>query len=810
MGRTLWQLTLFLGMILVVADASWYHCPSNCHCLSYDFVHCDLRIPMDYKFFAQLSAKTKTLSLVITGRFREALADFSNLSVLENLTLAADRQYNTYEEAVLEDAVSIFKRRDLFQNLANLRSLSISLVLRSFNSALLTPLRQLKALCFSYTYMHDFNDFINIAGTTGTHLKRVEEFQMIAAQRLVTRGTVLRLKEHIYEKLQNLTLKVLDLSNNKAVLLHQGLPAYLPYLEVFRVGALEFMIFEDTLYATACNMAEMVMHANIRELEFSFPDKTRLESTSLNVVNDRNVLLYCLQHVNISSDLCDLVNCICEGLKEPPCQPFGKTIHIHDLIISPKKGQSLGMRVPLPQSLERLVFRNYPSPLVGHPLVLSFNPLNWSNILNYVDISSNYLKFELSSKFALSGLPKLRFFNVQGDGVRFSKDTHMSDMSSLEVLLLGNNNVSFISQSDLDFLHLRNLTVLDLENCEIHYMPVNSLQLLIKLEILNLSRNILTEFDVNVANLRHLRLVNLSNNRMSTLGKDLRRQLDTLATTLDISGNPLSCFCDNIDFVTWLQSTPVQFVKKDVTTCSHPTLQFVSPWKVDVKALHRACIHFDAIMSSVGSASGMALVVTAIFVLYKRRWRIRYWLYAAKESWRQRRDQGEGMPLLTKDYTYDAFVAYSSHGEERSWVHTTLREKLENEHGLKLCMYHRDFKVGRDLAETIVEGINSSNKTLLILTPNFLRSGWCEFEVRMANEKVISERRDSMVIVIFKRLDEAGIRLPKMLARLMEKKIYIEWTDDPDGQRLFWRRLADAIKSGTCYDVFNDMCEING
>ncbi len=250
-------------------------------------------------------------------------------------------------------------------------------------------------------------------------------------------------------------------------------------------------------------------------------------------------------------------------------------------------------------------------------------------------------------------------------------------------------------------------------------------------------------------------------------------------------------------------------MRKDATKCSHPTLQFVSPWKVDVNALYRECIHFDAIASSAVSAAGMALVVTVISLLYKRRWRIRYRIHAAKENWRRRREQGEGTPLLGQKYTYDAFVAYCSSGEERCWVHTTLREKLENEHGLKLCMYHRDFKVGRDLAETIVEGINSSNKTLLVLSPNFLNSNWCEFEVRIANEKMISERRDSLVIVIFKRLDEAGTRVPKMLSRLLEKKIYIEWTDDPDGERLFWRRLVDSVKSTTSYDAFNEAAEFN-
>ncbi len=40
----------------------------------------------------------------------------------------------------------------------------------------------------------------------------------------------------------------------------------------------------------------------------------------------------------------------------------------------------------------------------------------------------------------------------------------------------------------------------------------------------------------------------------------------------------------------------------------------------------------------------------------------------------------------------------------------------------------------------------------------------------MANEKVVTERRDSVVIVIFKRPDQAGTRLLKMLTRLIERK----------------------------------------
>ncbi len=146
---------------------------------------------------------------------------------------------------------------------------------------------------------------------------------------------------------------------------------------------------------------------------------------------------------------------------------------------------------------------------------------------------------------------------------------------------------------------------------------------------------------------------------------------------------------------------------------------------------------FDVIISSIFSSFGVALVIGVGFHIYKRR--LRYWMHILNEAL-QRKQANETYNELDGNFGYDAFVAYSSHGEERPWVHRTLREKLE-EHGLKLCMYHWDFKVGRDLADTIVQGINSSNKILLILSPTFLNSCWCEFEVRMANEKVVKERR---------------------------------------------------------------------
>ncbi len=157
------------------------------------------------------------------------------------------------------------------------------------------------------------------------------------------------------------------------------------------------------------------------------------------------------------------------------------------------------------------------------------------------------------------------------------------------------------------------------------------------------------------------------------------------------------------------------------------------------------------------------------------------------------------------NYRYDAFVIYSSRNEEeRKWVHLTLVRKLEEDYGFKLCLHHRDFIPGHDIVEFIEQSIQDSNKVLLILSPAFLESDWCQFEVHMAREKLIQDRRDSLVLVIYKAPDSPGVHLPRSLIQLLEKKTYAEWTMDGTGQDLFWEKLSRTLKEDTRHDPYRD------
>ncbi len=553
----------------------------------------------------------------------------------------------------------------------------------------------------------------------------------------------------------------------------------------------------------------MLMHPKIREYQFIFPDGIDRHDLGLIYVSHNNeVLRELIRECNYSAGpnlVCHVIKCLCQNYIQVECEPPSGVNQIGELSSLP--GCNMHLNITMPPYLETLVIRNMFVSAVRHELLICVNP---SNTLQYGEMSNSWLENTLTDTFGLRGLRQLRYLNIQNDGIHITKDmTIFQDSQRLEVLLLGGNHIFLEGPEKHDFLELQHLKSLDMQECGLKTVPAASFGSLTNLETLNLSKNSIFDL-VDLTGLHNLTLLNLSDNNLRYLNQEVTSALDALIEkniTLDMSLNPLECTCQNLDFLRWLQSTGVNFARKEYTRCAHPTInQDTSPWDIDTESLYFKCIHLTEILSSTLITLGVLAAIAMAVFLYKRRWRIRYLLHAARESWRKKHDT-EGHPGVQNKYKYDVFISYSTNGEERLWVHTTLREKLENEHGLKACIYYRDFKLGRDLADTIVEAVDNSRKILFILSPSFLESGWCDFELRMAHAKDVKDRRDSLVFVIFSKLNHSGTRIPKGLARLLEKRIYIEWTHDPEGQKLFWRRLIATIQKEIRHDTFKDVSE---
>uniref|UniRef100_A0A8D3A093 TIR domain-containing protein n=1 Tax=Scophthalmus maximus TaxID=52904 RepID=A0A8D3A093_SCOMX len=78
-------------------------------------------------------------------------------------------------------------------------------------------------------------------------------------------------------------------------------------------------------------------------------------------------------------------------------------------------------------------------------------------------------------------------------------------------------------------------------------------------------------------------------------------------------------------------------------------------------------------------------------------------------------------PTLRGGECYHVFISYSS--TDYQWTHSVINQ-LES-CGLQVCYHERDFTPGRTVLENMSDCIQESQKVLLVLSPEFVRSRWC-------------------------------------------------------------------------------------
>ena len=81
-----------------------------------------------------------------------------------------------------------------------------------------------------------------------------------------------------------------------------------------------------------------------------------------------------------------------------------------------------------------------------------------------------------------------------------------------------------------------------------------------------------------------------------------------------------------------------------------------------------------------------------------------------------------------EDQTYDVFISYSHRDAE--WVRNWLLPRLERA-GLSVCIDFRDFQIGVPSLVNMERAAERSQRTLLVLTPNWVQSEWTNFEALM-------------------------------------------------------------------------------
>ena len=265
-------------------------------------------------------------------------------------------------------------------------------------------------------------------------------------------------------------------------------------------------------------------------------------------------------------------------------------------------------------------------------------------------------------------------------------------------------------------------------------------------------------------------------------------KLHNISLKIDLSQNSLLCTCHVRHVIDWVlsESDNIEFVNFHSYMCLNEASNQV-PFHRLVKPTVLDCLSKN-ISIGIGVGSGILLsIIIAVIIkgIYQKHWWIRYHYFIARKMWIQSRKQEEE----SHEFRYDVFVSYNRH--DKDWVDEVLQPKLEDENGIRLCLHERDFELGHEITEQIIASIENSRKTLLILSPHFVQSNWCKFEMSMAHQKLFRTGHDVLLLAILKPLD--GVEISKTLKALLEQKTYVEWSEDQHGQKLFWAKLIAAL-----------------
>ncbi|XP_045162800.2 toll-like receptor 2 [Mercenaria mercenaria] len=272
-------------------------------------------------------------------------------------------------------------------------------------------------------------------------------------------------------------------------------------------------------------------------------------------------------------------------------------------------------------------------------------------------------------------------------------------------------------------------------------------------------------------------LIYVNDNNLATIPKSFQKFSFSEGQVLTIDGNPFNCDCHTLWMKKWLLSNKNHIYHQDKIICATGTGKGRPMVEVsDSKFVCQTSLTFVYILCiSVGS-----LVFILLFAVTARNINsIQVFMIShfdiCKYCFRKR---------THRHLLYDIFIPHSC---EDDHIIDTISNRLERHNPpYKICIGERNFEPGRTISENILDAIESSHTTLLIVSNNFLRSAWCNMEFREAHMRFLRDRNINMVLIILEDLDET--LLYRELRLYLDTHVYIKYSDTH-----FWAKLLQCL-----------------
>ncbi|CAH0384155.1 unnamed protein product [Bemisia tabaci] len=414
---------------------------------------------------------------------------------------------------------------------------------------------------------------------------------------------------------------------------------------------------------------------------------------------------------------------------------------------------------------------------------------------------------------------------LDGNHIRTIGSHSFIGRRKLQILFLNSSSIEIIHNRT--FNGLKELEVLHLDDNKLNALRGYEFEGLRSLRELYLNNNRITSIhNYTFSSLYDLKILRLDHNYIKTFA--VWTSVTSKLNALTLGSNAWSCECDFVkklhDFVVFNKASIVDMsdircvnrsgmfdsgflvIEENVSSCvniQNSVLNSITSKSSDSDENNNMSNYIESALSNnlqnktviqkqimqdyvpllvvTVSVFFVIIISTLVVLMYKQE--LRVWFHS-RFGVRLFYKTSE-IEMDDRDKLFDAFVSYSA--KDETFVAEELAPILENgDPAYKLCLHYREFPLGGYVADTIVQAVESSRRTIMVLSENFLKSEWCRFEFKSAHHQVLRDKRKRLIVILLGDLPQKD--LDPEIKLYLKTNSYLQW-----GDKLFWEKLKFAL-----------------
>ena len=287
-------------------------------------------------------------------------------------------------------------------------------------------------------------------------------------------------------------------------------------------------------------------------------------------------------------------------------------------------------------------------------------------------------------------------------------------------LSLANNSISEIVFKPI----LVNTTILDLTNNRVSYWNRDTLQYLEKLEILFLQQNKL---------------------------EGLPEGIDMWKAPLrdaKFGHNPFACNCSNKWIKSWISTEKHPISDLNMIICESPSWNRGTAL-TKVPLSNFVCDKLNELALALSLGFTALFIIITIFISYVNRKYIYLFLFM-RFGWRLGCSR---KTVYSVNKQYDVLMYYSDEDHEQALqISDMLEERIKP---FRVCLPYREFTPGREIAVNILESIQSSKCTVLLVSNHYLNCQWCKYAFKQAHFEAVKEQNSEIIILLLTKVEQS-------------------------------------------------------